>query len=289
MPLRKTAARNQRRKTAKDRTASSGIIRARTGKPKIAEAKVGKAKIGNQTIGCVIFDLDDTLYDCFGQRVRVAHRHAAQAMVEAGIKADVEAVYRARMRFFRQDPILRHIDAEVCRMFAAADSEAVAHAAREAYFNCPVGKLKLFAGSLPLLRSLAKRGIRNFIVSFGEPKTQHEKVKALGLDGEPAVEEFFYADREKILTKEEAFRQIQKKTGLPAGQILVVGDRPSSEIRAGKTLGLHTVRVRRGEFAAQTPGGAEETSDHIVRNISEVKKLPFMWGDKESYERNSFR
>jgi FMN phosphatase YigB (HAD superfamily) len=283
MPLRKTAARNQRRKTAKARTASSGTVRASIGKPKISESKIGKAKAGDQKIGCVIFDLDDTLYDCLGQRVRVAHRHAAQAKVEAGLKADVETVNRARMRFFRQDPILRHIDAEVCRMFAAVDSETVAHAAREAYFNCPVGRLKLFAGSLPLLRSLAQRGIRNFIVSFGEPKTQHEKVKALGLDGEPAVEEIFYADREKILTKEEAFRQIQKKTGLPSGQMLVVGDRPSSEIRAGKTLGLHTVRIRRGEFAAQTPLGAEETSDHIVRNISEVRRLPFMWGDKNTH------
>ncbi|MGH6630551.1 MAG: hypothetical protein ACREB3_12535, partial [Burkholderiales bacterium] len=27
-----------------------------------------------------IFDLDDTLYDCFGQRVRRAHRHAAAAL-----------------------------------------------------------------------------------------------------------------------------------------------------------------------------------------------------------------
>src|SRR5258707_1240754 len=53
---------------------------------------------------CVIFDLDDTLYDCFGQRMRVAHRHAAQAMVEAGLNADVEAVYRARIRAFRQNP-----------------------------------------------------------------------------------------------------------------------------------------------------------------------------------------
>jgi len=34
---------------------------------------------------------------------------------------------------------------------------------------------------LSLLRFLAKRGVRNFIVSFGEPKTQHAKVKALGL------------------------------------------------------------------------------------------------------------
>jgi len=59
--------------------------------------------------------------------------------------------------------------------------------------------------------------------------------------------------------------------------MLVVGDRPSSEIRAGKALGMHTVRIRRGEFAAQIPQGAEEVPDHVVRNISEIKKLPFVW------------
>src|SRR4029077_9622096 len=185
-------------------------------------------------IRCVIFDLDDTLYDCFGQRMRVTHRHAAHAMVEAGLKADVEAVYRARMRAFRQDPMLRYIDAEVTRHFSAENPEAVSRAAREAYFNCPVGELALFPGSLPLLRFLAKRGVKNFIVSFGEPKIQHEKVKALGLDHEPAVEKIYYADRSNVLTKEVAFRNIQKRTGLKAEEILVVGDRPAREIRAGK-------------------------------------------------------
>src|SRR5438270_6261968 len=124
-------------------------------------------------IRCVIFDLDDTLYDCLGQRVRVTHRYAAQAMVKAGLKADTEAVYRARMRAFRADPMLRYIDAEVSRYFHAENPEEISRIAREAYFNCPVGKLTLFPGSLPLLRFLAKRGVRNFIVSFGEPKTQH--------------------------------------------------------------------------------------------------------------------
>jgi len=99
-------------------------------------------------IRCVIFDLDDTLYDCLGQRVRVTHRYAAQAMVEAGLKADAEAVYRARIRAFRTDPMLRYIDAEVTRHFGAENPEEISRAAREAYFNCPVGKLTLFPGSI---------------------------------------------------------------------------------------------------------------------------------------------
>jgi FMN phosphatase YigB (HAD superfamily) len=235
-------------------------------------------RIAKPLIRSVIFDLDDTLYDCLGQRVRVTHRYAAQAMVDAGLKADPEAVYRARMRAFRTDPMLRHIDAEVTRHFRAENPEEISRIAREAYFNCPVGKLTLFPGSLPLLRFLAKRGVRNFIVSFGEPKTQHAKVKALGLDHEPSVEKIYYADRGNVLTKEAAFRKIQRRTGLKPGEILIVGDRPAREIRAGKELGMHTVRLRHGEFKSQWPIGPEEEPDYVIGKISEVRKLPFIWG-----------
>ncbi len=233
-------------------------------------------------IRCVIFDLDDTLYDCLGQRVSVTHRYAAQAMVDAGLKADTEAVYRARMRAFRIDPMLRHIDAEVTRHFGAENPEEISRIAREAYFNCPVGELTLFSGSLPLLRFLAKRGVRNFIVSFGEPKTQHAKVKALGLDREPSIEKIYFADRNNVLTKESAFRKIVSKTGLMPGEILVVGDRPSREIRTGRELGMHTVRLLHGEFKSQKPVGPEEEPDYVVKNISEVRRLPFVWGSASS-------
>src|SRR3954451_20268055 len=138
-------------------------------------------------IRCVIFDLDDTLYDCLGQRVRPAHRHAAEAMVSAGLNGNLEDVYHARLRAFHTDPMLRHIDAEVIRHFGAADPEAVSRAAHDAYFNCPVGKLTLFRGTLPLLHFLNKKGVRIFITTFGDVETQHAKVAALGLDHEPAI------------------------------------------------------------------------------------------------------
>ncbi|HET6843257.1 MAG TPA: HAD family hydrolase [Candidatus Angelobacter sp.] len=245
---------------------------------RINPRKPASAAFQRPVIRCAIFDLDDTLYDCMGQRVRPAHRHAAQAMVDAGLKANVEAVYRARMSAFRRDPTLRYIDAEVCRQFQADDPERISEAARDAYFHCPVGKLTLFSGTLPLLRFLHGNGVRVFIVSFGEPATQRAKTKALGLDNEPSVEAIFYADRDKLLTKEAAFRNIQKQTGVPVEQILVVGDRPLSEIRAGNDLGMHTVRIHRGEFISQEPAGPEEQPDYVVKSISEVRKLPFAFG-----------
>lgn len=247
-----------------------------TPQPRIKKRQV--LRPAKPLIRCIIFDLDDTLYDCLGQRVRVTHRYAAQAMVDAGLKADAEAVYRARMRAFRTDPMLRHIDAEVTRHFGAENPEEISRIAREAYFNCPVGKLTLFPGSLPLLRFLNKRGVRNFIVSFGEPKIQHAKVKALGLDREQSVEKIYFADRNNVLTKEAAFRKILKRTRLKSSEILVVGDRPAREIRAGKELGMRTVRLLHGEFKSQKPISPEEEPDYLVKSISEVRRLPFLWG-----------
>src|SRR3954469_5596505 len=229
-------------------------------------------------IRCVIFDLDDTLYDCLGQRVRPAHRHAAEAMVAAGLKGTVEQVYRASCAAFHVDPMLRHIDAEVIRQFGAENPEAVSKAAHDAYFACPVGKLTLFRGTAPLLHFLRKSGVRIFITTFGDVETQHAKVKALGLDREPAVEKIYYADRAKRVTKESAFRQIQNETGYPAKQILVIGDRPMSEIRSAKSLGMHTVRLRRGEFASQKPADELERADFEIANISDVRNLRYQFG-----------
>lgn len=247
--------------------------------PRTSKAK-NKHTAARPVIRCVIFDLDDTLYDCLRQRMPAAHRHAANAMVKAGLDAKVDAVFRARMRAFRRDPMLRYIDPEVVRKFRAANPDAVTAAAREAYFNCPVGKLKLFRGSLPLLRFLARRGVKNFIVSFGEPAIQRQKVRALGLDREPSVEKIYYADRDNILTKEAAFQKIQKQLGLRPEEVLIVGDRPAREIRAGNDLGMHTVRIHRGEFRSQMPASREEKPDCVVKSISEIRKLPFFWGQQ---------
>src|SRR5882724_4102599 len=202
------------------------------------KSKRGRTASKRPLIRCVIFDLDDTLYDCLGQRVRPAHRHAAEAMIAAGLKGSLDQVYRARLRAFHTDPMLRHIDAEVIRHFGAADPEAVSRAAHDAYFNCPVGKLTLFRGALPLIHYLKKRCVRIFITTFGDVETQRSKVSALGLDRESAIEKIYYADRAKRVTKESAFRQIQSETGIPADKMLVIGDRPMSEIRSAKALGM---------------------------------------------------
>ena len=239
-----------------------------------ARKSAARRRSSRPPITTAVFDLDDTLYDCYGQRVLAAHRHAARAMVEAGLPASVEQVLRLRLRLFRRDPRLSRIDPEICRRFRIDHPERILQAARQAFFTLPVGKLRLFPASLRVLRTLHRAGVRVFIVSFGDPFTQHAKVRALGLDREPSVERVFYADIGHLVTKEGVFRWLLRNVEHEPGKVLVVGDRPSSEIRAGKLLGMRTARLRRGEFLGLKPDGPAEQADFTLRDIAGVLRLP---------------
>jgi FMN phosphatase YigB (HAD superfamily) len=233
-------------------------------------------------ITTVIFDLDDTLYDCFGQRVRAAHMAAALAMASAGLPASARAIFRVRMRAYEDDPQLTHIDEAVAKHFGvpAGQREKLVRAARLAFFTMPVGKLTLFPGTLTVLRGLKQRGVQIFVVSFGDPETQRAKVAALGLDREPSIDYVFYADTGNVVTKEAFFRSILRSAERDPRRVLVVGDRPSSEIRAGKALGMHTARLRGGEFARLKAQSPEEQADFEISKIDAVLKLPFRFGRK---------
>ena len=245
------------------------------------ESLKGKARKGGRQrplIRVVIFDLDDTLYDCYGQRVRAAHYQAARALTRAGVPASARAIHHVRMRAFEHDPRLEPIDREVCRHFGVPFTSKLHEAARRAFFRTPVGRLHLFAGVRTMLRGLKRRGVRIFIASYGHPPTQHAKVRSLGLDREPAVERIFFADTNKTVTKEQLFDRLLRTVEKNPERLLVVGDRPSSEIRAGKRHGMRTVRVRHGEFKRLEPDGPEERADFEVGHVTDVLKLPFRFG-----------
>jgi len=46
---------------------------------------------------------------------------------------------------------------------------------------------------------------------------------------------------------------------------------------------MRTVRLLHGEFKSQVPAAPEEKPDFAIGNISEVRELPFLWGDIETH------
>ncbi len=85
-----------------------------------------------------------------------------------------------------------------------------------------------------------------FLVTSGFQKLQESKIDVLGM--RPWFDEFI-VDRVDVAGashgKKVVFADIVKRHGFKHERVLVVGDNPVSEIKAGNELGMHTVQVLR--------------------------------------------
>ena len=209
-----------------------------------------------RTIRAVIFDLDDTLYDCLTQCVGPAHREAAKAMVEAGARATVEAVLDARLAL---SGLERDVDGAVAATFRSVQPMRVAEAGRRAFYDRDPGRIVPFPFAQEVVRRV-RAVARVVLISSGHPPTQRRKIAALGLEG--AFDEIVLDEALGRPAKEEVLRRWLAQAGLPAATVLVVGDRPDNEIAAAQRIGMHALRIRGGEFAARpTPPGVAEAAD----------------------------
>lgn len=237
-------------------------------------------------IRTVIFDLDDTLYDCYRQRIPVAHRHACRAMLRAGLRRakgrqpSVESLYRLRRRLLARDPGIETIDARICRVFQLerALANRVARAGFTAYFSSPVGRLHLFPDALPVLRRIHDAGVRIYIVTAGQRSIQNAKLRRLGLEKSPLIRRTFITGVMDGAGKKDRFRAIVPSR-IDRKQTLVIGDRVDREIRAAKRLGMVTVRKLGGEFSRHRPRSSAEKPDFTIRRLSELLRLPLRFGE----------
>lgn len=54
------------------------------------------------------------------------------------------------------------------------------------------------------------------------------------------------------------------------GDIILVGDRPSLDVKFGNKAGISAIRMRRGKFSAEEPEYSDETAKIEVKNLSEL-------------------
>jgi len=236
-------------------------------------------------ITTVVFDLDDTLYDCYGQRVLAAHRYACRKLLAAGLsrhvghRLTIASLLRLRIKLFRQERFLNTLDARLCAALGLRGRTArrLAKVGRDAYFGYPVRNLRLFPDALPTLRRLHRCGVRIHIVTAGYLHIQRAKTRILGLDLSPYAEKIFYTGLTRGRGKKGKLRHVLRTERDPR-RVLVVGDRPDSEIRVARELGMWTVRRLGGEFALFKPRTRAERAHFNIRRVSQLFRLPFDFG-----------
>lgn len=217
----------------------------------------------------VICDLDDTLFDCTGQLVEASRRRAARALVEAGLPVSQEEALALQRELAEEHGPYFLVFNEIARRYGLGD-DAV-DAAYHAYNSEEVEDIKPFPDVVPTLRMLRCQGILCFLLTAGIYGRQLRKLRKLGLEDE--FDEVMINDYERGVVLTDCMRYFLDRYGLREQEVMVVGDRPQAEIRAGNELGAATAQVMHGKFSAVPPRDRLEVADYTIRRISQVPTI----------------
>ena len=221
------------------------------------------------SIKAVIFDLDDTLYDCFGSLVEASRRRAAEALVGAGLPMSAEGAVTLQKELADvRGPYFLVFD-EIVRRYGLSDD-----ARREAYmaYNSEeVAEIAPFPDVIPTLRMLRRQGVKCLLLSSGYHRRQAAKLKKLGLEHE--FDEVLVNDLDRGVLLSECIRYLLSKHDLQAAEVLIVGDRPAAEIRIGNELGLLSVQMLHGRFSMVEPRDQFEVPTFRITHIFQVPTI----------------
>ncbi len=190
-------------------------------------------------IKAIIFDLDDTLYDCSGTLVLKSRKLAAKIISKAVKCSETEALklqLELEDRLGPKDDIFHKIANQynLPEDFCEEISNTIN--------TLEVEGAILFPGTMASIDELKRTGYKLFLVTFGNREIQEKKIKVLDL--ESAFDEIIIT--ENPLGKEKCFKEILAKYGLEPEQVLCVGDKIKDEIEAGKRLGMSTALMKHG-------------------------------------------
>jgi len=214
----------------------------------------------------VCFDLDDTLLqtayltECaVNSATKVMEDHGRSGAIPKDRIGDV--FWRDGETQFKE--LLKVPTGEI-------PAEMVLSAEETAYAN-----LRLYPGTIRLLRLLIRAGMSSAIVTNGKSRWQWRKILKSGLRyfiNEVIVSEDIGGIEKP---KPEIFEYTLSILDVPADRTLFVGDDLGSDILGAKGVDMMTVRVLQGKHAAERPSNPEETP---LLEISSIGDLGFyLW------------
>lgn len=121
-------------------------------------------------------------------------------------------------------------------------------------------------GSDNVIREFHKRGHKLFLVSKDEGPRK-ERMESVGLDK-------YFESMHFVEEKSEGlFKMILREANVVPANCYVIGDYIKSEIVIGNTLGMNTIRYRRGKFSEMEAQSEMEEADKEISNLEELLGL----------------
>ena len=164
-------------------------------------------------VKAIIFDLDDTLYDCSGTLVLKSKELAAKTISKSIKCSEAEALKLQLELEGRLGP-----KADIAREIASSYNlpEEFCAEVSKAINDLNVEGTVLFPDTMNSINELKRLGYKLFLVTFGTREMQKKKIKVLGL--EKAFDEIVMHGEDWEKLREGMFAQQQAGPGAQGGQ-----------------------------------------------------------------------
>ncbi|MCF6149017.1 MAG: HAD-IA family hydrolase [Candidatus Kuenenia sp.] len=222
-------------------------------------------------IKAIIFDLDDTLFDCSGTLVVRGRRKVAKTIAKL-ISCSEEEAFQLQNKLEEKYGTKCNVYDYIVAMFDLHPSYG--KRLLEEFICIDLSGIALFPSVIETLVQLKKQGYKLFLVTFGERLVQKNKIDVLGL-GNNYFDKILIAERNGVKNKKDHFLEILQYYNLKSEEVMCVGDKIEDEILAGKALGMITVMYEHGRHYKlfQQKQSVQFKPDYAVRNISDILEL----------------
>ncbi len=238
------------------------------------------ARPGAQTVGdsgqgmirAVLFDLDNTLTD-FMKMKDGAILAAIAAMIDMGLPLSADETRRRIYAIYEREGIeYQLVFDQLLREVYASPRPDVLAAGIIGYRRARESQLVLYPHVQATLIALVRRGLRLAVLSDAPSLQAWQRLHHL------ALQHMF----EHVITFDDTgerkpsplpFQRAMKLLGLPAQELLMVGDWPDRDMKGASAMGIRTVYARYGDTSGALHSGADYEIDDIEQVLDIVSAL----------------
>jgi len=221
-------------------------------------------------IKALIFDLDDTLYDCSNTLSRDRRRELARVVARYKDCSEKEA-----LKVLQGDEEVRKYGRYEGLAHRLGLPPGFLNEIQAVLQRSPdLSQIRLFPNIPPTLQALRGRGLKIFLVTSGNLEEQEAKLNQLGL--RPLLDEVMIVKRDgEGKAKGDCFQRLMKKYHLTPKEVMCVGDRIEDELAAAAALGMTTAMLRHGQHYERFASSSQKEMepDFFIKNIGELLGL----------------
>ncbi|MBM4066817.1 MAG: HAD family hydrolase [Planctomycetes bacterium] len=222
-------------------------------------------------IKAIIFDLDDTLYDCSGTLVVQGRRKVAKTIARL-INSSEEEAYLLQLQMEEKYGVKANIYEKIASHYHLPGTYA--QELLEEFIHINISDITVFPDVKETLKRLKAQGYWVVLVTSGDKEIQRKKIDVMGLNNR-YFDDIVITERNKNQSKKACFQRIMKRYDLHAEEIICVGDKIDDELAASKSLGMVSVMFEHGRHYKAYLKAQDKyiKPDYFIKHIKDILEL----------------